>query len=186
MTKKKLREYAIPIIERIAQHRRRNVFAYYDSNDVKQEIWVLCLQALDKFDPTKVSPGIPIKKQIEHFLNNHVSNRMKNLKRDKYFRPQPIKSGVNRAKIRMDLVNALPLDICETKEGIIPLGSASRNHDPVSHSLAKETIEFIEFRLPPHLKTPFIDLLSGNKVSNPTKIKLQELIKEILSELNDE
>ena len=44
---------AYPIIERLAKSRSANgAFAYYGNNDVHQEIWCMCLEALDRYDPT--------------------------------------------------------------------------------------------------------------------------------------
>jgi len=64
---------AYPIIDNLAKSRSRNgKFAYYESSDVYQEIWGMCLEALEKYDPN-IGP-------IENYLVVHVTNRIKNLK----------------------------------------------------------------------------------------------------------
>jgi hypothetical protein len=56
---------AYPVIERLAKLRSANgSFAYYTSKDVYQEVWCMCLEALDRYDP-EIGP-------IENYLVRHV------------------------------------------------------------------------------------------------------------------
>lgn len=185
MSKEQLLECARPIIAKIAKNRRNQKFAYYEGVDIEQEVWVLCLQALESYDSDKASKGNVLEKQIEHFLNHHVANRLKNLMRDKYFRPEPDESRVGHAKARMNLVNALPLDICDEHEDITVLGSANRTCDPVAFFIAQETRDIIISKLSDDLVEPFISILGGNKLKKSLEMRLQEEVAEILQEIDD-
>lgn len=184
--KEELLERASPIIAKIAKSRRSQKFAYYEGVDVEQEVWVFCLQALERYDPDKASPDISFEKQIEHFLNHHVTNRLKNLMRDKYFRPEPDKSHTGYVKTRINLVNALPIDTCDINKNGTVIGSANNNCDPVSSSIAEEMIDLILSKLSDDLIEPFMDLLGGNKLRKSIEMKLQEAVAEILQEIEYE
>ncbi len=52
-------------------------FGYFTSEDIEQEVAVLCLQAMPKYDG---------RRPLENFLWTHAHHRLCNLKRDKYER----------------------------------------------------------------------------------------------------
>lgn len=171
---------AEPIIERLAKSRSANgAFAYYENKDVSQEIWCMCLEALGRYDPT-IGP-------IENYLVRHVTNRIKNLKRDKYFRPGSDVPTSGLARTRMNLVNALPLggggDVAE--QGVL-LCSSSVGVDPIDYILCEETLLYIRERLPEHLFEPFEELIGNNKVRNPLVEEIRQKVAEILSERKDD
>jgi hypothetical protein len=53
-------------------------FSYFDSEDIKAEIRIICLEAIKTFNPKKAT--------IETFLNRCIKTRMQNFKRDNFFR----------------------------------------------------------------------------------------------------
>lgn len=187
MMKEKLLEIAYPIIAKIAKTRKSQKFAYYEGIDIEQEVWVFCLQAMNKYDPDKASYGLSTEKKIEHFLNNHVTNRLINLMRDKYFRPEnKLTSKFGNSGTRMNLVNALPLDICDANNIDRILGSGTNYSDPVSSLLAQETIHIILCKLPSELVDSFKSLIGGNKIRKSVEMHLQEEVARILQELDDD
>lgn len=164
---------AYPVIEKLATNRSRNGdFAYYEPADVYQEIWGMCLDAMNRYD---VGMG-----QIENFLVVHVTNRLKNLKRDKYFRPgdDVVTSGL--ARNRMDLVNALPLDHSEMVENCSVWCSTSPGIDPAEYILCCETVEYILDRLPERLKPEFESLINNNKIRGVVLDEIRNRVAEIL------
>jgi len=62
------------IIDKIANEHSHKVFGYLDQNDVKNEIWVICLEKIKEFDTSKG--------KLEHFLRSLVKNRMINRFKD--------------------------------------------------------------------------------------------------------
>lgn len=65
-------------IHEIAEKHKNDNFLYLSQNDIKQKIYSICYEALNKFDQEKSS--------IKTFLTRCVTNRLKNFKRDNYFR----------------------------------------------------------------------------------------------------
>ncbi len=163
------------MIQQIASQRKNNhAFAHYTSEDIEQEVWVMCLDALHRYNPA-TGP-------LEHFLNSHVTNRLKNLKRDKYFRPGSCVATSGAAKTRMNLINALPLDNFDVSEDSVVLGAASLEPDPFMQLLADETRDYITDRLPPDMKPIFFAVMSGNKIRQPIMDKFRKIVAVILKE----
>lgn len=166
---------ACPIIERLANGRSaRGAFAYYEPKDVYQEVWCMCLEALDRYDST-IGP-------IENYLVRHVTNRLKNLKRDKYFRPGSDLPTSGLARTRMNLVNALPLGCGDIAEQGVLLGSTSIGVDPIDFVLCAETLLYIRERLPENLLESFGELISNNRLRSPLVEEIRQKVAEILVE----
>jgi len=165
---------ATPIIHKLASSRSSNgSFAYFEDQDIYQEIWRMCLDALKRYDRDK-GP-------IENYLVRHVTNRMRNLRRDRYFRPGYDMSTSGLAKTRMDLVNALSIDESIIDDSIFPLCSSAFNIDPLGLILCEETIIYIQGELSGYLLESFNELLGNNHIRKPILEELREKIAEILS-----
>lgn len=172
---KKLMDEAIPIITKIANDNRNNTFAYYTSEDIKQSVWQMCLDALKRY---KKNRG-----PLENFLRAHVSNRLKNLKRDNYFNHTD-EDHVIWSK--MNIVNAIPMH--STSTGNNPdfvLGLKDDKNNPYDFAITEELKQYIINRLDEDLVQDFIDLINGNKIRKHILILLQKMIKEILIEYGD-
>lgn len=166
---------ASPVIERLAKSRSANgSFAYYEAKDVYQEVWCMCLEALDRYDPT-IGP-------MENYLVRHVTNRIKNLKRDRYFRPGSDIPTSGLARTRMNLVNALSLGGGDIAEQGVLLCSTAVNVDPVEYVLCNETLTYIRQHIPDELLEPFEDLIGNNKVRSPLVEEVRQKVAEILVE----
>lgn len=169
---------AYPIIERLAMSRSTNgAFAHYEKNDVYQEIWGMCLEAMKRYDP-QIGP-------IENYLVRHITNRLKNLKRDNYFRPGSDISSSGFARTQMNLINALPLGDDNIAEHGILLCSTPINIDPIEYILCDETLEYIRQRLPDDLCELFEELINNNKIRSPLIEEIRQKVAEILNERED-
>lgn len=174
----KILNEAYPIIERLAKARSsRGAFAYYESSDIYQEVWRMCLQALERYD-SKIGP-------IENYLVRHVTNRLKNLKRDNYFRPgsDAVTSGL--ARTRINLVNALPLEGGDIAEQINLVSTSPMGAEPIDYIVCEETLIYIKEKLPDELQQPFEDLMGNNKLRCPVVQEIRQAVAEILSERED-
>ena len=78
MDKNKLYEKYEDTIEEIADLKKTKAFAFFEEEDIKQEVRLICFNALEKFDESKSS--------VRTYLWSCVTNRLNNLKRDKYYR----------------------------------------------------------------------------------------------------
>ena len=168
-----------PIIERLAKSRGSNgSFAYYEDKDVYQEVWCMCLDALDRYNPN-IGP-------IENYLVRHVTNRLNNLKRDKYFRPGSDLSTSGLARTRMNLVNALPLGCGDIAEQGVLLCSTIISIKPIDYLLCEETLQYIRERLPLELCEPFEELICNNKIRSVLTEEIRQKVAEILTERDDD
>jgi len=170
-------ELAIPIITKIAKlHRKSNIFAYYTEDDIEQEIWILCLDALKRY--------IKNRGNLEHYLNTHVSNRLKNLKRDKYYRPDDDISVNSKSRQRMNLINALPINIIKdsTRNRLLASSSSSCVNNPSDILTYYETKKYLEDNIPIDLLSSFNELISGNKIPRSILNKLRIIVVKILKD----
>lgn len=172
-----LLDEAYPIIDRLAKIRSINgSFAYYDSQDVSQEVWCMCLDAMDRYDP-QIGP-------IENYLARHVSNRMKNLKRDRYFRPGHDIESSGLARIRMNLVNAIPLGPDTSEDGTF-LCSTANSVEPVQYLICNESLISIIDQLSDDCRSTVDELLGNNPVKGFLLDELRQEVTEILREMDD-
>ena len=72
MTKDEVIDKIKIVVDRIAP---RYTFHGYDIDDMKQEAFIICIDALDRYDQ---------KRPLENFLAVNLSNRLKNFVRDNY------------------------------------------------------------------------------------------------------
>lgn len=176
---KKLMDLACPVIDKIAKSRQnKNTFAYYDKKDIYQEIWALCLDALKRYKPENG--------ELENFLNTHVSHRIKNLKRDMYFRPEKDSSLSKRTMNRINIVNALPIGDSDVSNIAKPLSPSSNIYDPIDYCISTELQEYLMKNLPDDFKKYLELLISGQKIKKRILLVLREHVSTLIRKFNGE
>jgi DNA-directed RNA polymerase specialized sigma24 family protein len=73
MTEQQVIDQINIVVNRIAP---KYIFGTYGIDDIKQEAFIICMDALERYDP---------KRPLENFLSVHLSNRLKNFVRDNYY-----------------------------------------------------------------------------------------------------
>jgi RNA polymerase sigma factor (sigma-70 family) len=73
MNEKQVLDVISLVVNRIAP---KYTFQGYEVDDIKQEAFLICMDALDRYDQ---------KRPLENFLSVHLSNRLKNFIRDNYY-----------------------------------------------------------------------------------------------------
>ena len=73
MTTEQVMKTIQTVVNRIAP---KYTFNTYDVDDIKQEAFIICMDALERYDQ---------KRPLENFLSVHLSNRLKNFVRDNYY-----------------------------------------------------------------------------------------------------
>lgn len=175
MATQALLDEAYPIIKYIADIRRKNgAFAYFTNDDISQEVWAMCLDALERYDAS-IGP-------LENYLVSHVSNRLKNLKRDKYFRPGSDVATSGYAHVRINLVNALPLDGGDVDSRHVVFGSSFINIDPLERTICNETLEYLRSNLSDGFLDAFDDLVNGNKIRKTLTDSVRMEVSRLLAE----
>jgi len=157
------------IIEKVINRTApKYTFGYYELDDIKQESYIICLDAMKNYDNNR---------PLENFLSKHLSNRLKDLKRNKYFRHNV--QNDSHARLNEAKKNLMDLrQFCQIAEYDHPLDE-SHLEDKIS---TEEALELVMDSIAPSLRNDFLRMANGVSIS-PTKRKnVTEAIKEILGE----
>lgn len=146
----------LKVIDRIAP---KYIFGFYDLDDIKQESYIICLEILPKYD--NVRP-------FENFVSRHLSNRLKDLIRNKYSR----KGGSDRHKQLIDSKK----NLTDLKE--MPTDFPFYERD----AGIADSVEKILEELSPSMRNDWNRLLNGVPVQSARKANLFKRVKEILGE----
>jgi hypothetical protein len=195
--KESLPPETIDVINRIADANARNVFAFLDPDDIRSEVWVICLTALDEFDKNS---GY----KLEHFLRVTVKNRLVNKFKEMtksvnspcpkcpYYDPGNSvndcgKYGENRhhckkwSEYNNTVVSRNAL-LNPTVEGV----ERSYSSNPLKKMILDELLEVIRPRLREEFIHSFETLVSGGKVHKSRLKKLQSEISKCFSKEEQE
>ena len=123
---------------------RLGTFAYYDADDLRQEIAIIILNASDKFDASKV------KNCSKQYYFTCVSNRLRNLHRDKNSKIVDVAQGGN---------------IYDLDEDLHPTDTATHNN-----IMTNDLFSYVTARIPPSLMADFQQMMkSGGEGVTPYK-----------------
>ena len=177
MTEKQVLQTIQKVVHRIA-HKFK--FGYYDYDDICQEGTIIAMEGLNRYDGHR---------PLENFLAVHVSNRLKNFKRDNFCRQESISpSGDTKAswETRNNAKRFLmePLDIAEIhdeKESSMKVG----NHfiDTIEE---KEIIEIIDKKLEVSMRSDYLRMLHGVYVPKTRREQIIDAVMVIIMENTDE
>lgn len=157
----KQQEIILKVIDRIAP---KYTFSYYELDDIKQESFIICLEAVEKYDNSR---------PFENFISKHLSNRLKTLIRDKY----------SRSNIESEKHEKLN----QSKKNLMDLKSVDGSYkiyedDIIERMSTSEAIETLMRELPPSMRNNFYRLANGVSIQSSKKQALFEKVKEILGE----
>ena len=150
MTEKEVHETFMLVINKIAP---KYVFDGYDLNDIKQEAYIICISAMDRYED-----GRP----LENFLSVNLSNRLKNLLRDNNI--------YNTNEVKKQISHPVSLSQC------------SNVIDEKDFELTEweEIKDKIDGKIPLELRKDYLKLVSGIAVKPKQKQEVISAIKEIL------
>ena len=177
-------------------------FGYHELEDMRQEARLLALQGLDKYDNER---------PLENFLWTHVRNRLFNLKRNKYERPNkpcddcPIKAyRKNSVKFPSECTEFEDKFNCSLYSGWFTRNTAKKNilqpvwlgnlkeQDSEEHTKIcvdydgelenKEIQLLLDKYLPIEMRSDYLKILYKYSVPKNRKTKVVECIDNILKE----
>lgn len=154
-------EIILKVIERIAP---KYTFGYYEIDDIKQESYIICLEALSKYDKSR---------PFENFISKHLSNRLKTLIRDKYSRSNiesPKHERLNRDKRNLMDLKSVDREYKVSEDNIL------------DRMQTEEAMEMLMDALPPSMRNNFFRLANGVSIQSSKKQALFDKVKEILGE----
>ena len=177
MTEEQVLQTIQKVVRRIA-HKFK--FGYYDYDDICQEGTIIALEGLNRYDG---------RHPLENFLAVHVSNRLKNFKRDNFCRQESI-SPSGETKASWDLRNNTkrflmePLDITEIRderESNMKVGN-----DFIDTVEQRELIDIIDRKLEVSMRSDYLRMLNGVYVPKTRREQIIDAVVTIVMEYTDE
>lgn len=140
-------------------------FASYDIDDIFQEAFIIGIDGLEKYDQER---------PLANFMFAHISNRLKNFKRNNYYR-----LDIGSAQEIQDRKKSLlePLDI----DNIYGISTRDETHENAHIS---ETLKSIDEKLPPKYRRDYLKLITNSPIPKGRKAVIMKVIQKILN--NDE
>jgi RNA polymerase sigma factor (sigma-70 family) len=152
MTKQQVIDQIQIVVDRISS---KYTFHGYEVDDIKQEAFIICMDALERYDQ---------KRPLENFLAVHLSNRLKNFIRDNFYtKDEEDKKKVMRPK---SLSN----------EDFIPV--TPPNTDNTID--AKAIQQIIDSQLPSEYRADYLKIINDVYVPKKRRQEVVDLIKELV------
>ena len=160
-------DQVVEVITRVARKLApKFVFASYDAYDI-QEAFLMGIEGLKRYDSSK---------PLENFMYAHINNRLKNFKRDNYYR---FDYG-NAQKIQERKKSILePMDIAA-------LYSVSTEDETISNAHIAEMLDLIDRKLPSELRGDYLRLQTNSSLPKGRKAIVIEAIEKIINGDYDE
>lgn len=157
MTRDQVIEQINIVVNRIAP---KYTFGTYGVDDIKQEAFIICMDALTRYDQ---------KRPLENFLSVHLSNRLKNFVRDNYYtKDEEEKKRVLKPKYI-------------SKEDIIYY-----DHNYDNKLEASNLKQIIDTHLPSEYRADYLKMINDVYIPKKKREELLSLIKHILETYTNE
>ena len=161
MTEQEVIETITKVVDRQAAKFR---FGYYEIEDMRQEAFIIAMDALDRYDE---------KRPLENFLAVHVNNRLKNFKRDNFYRMDNEKH--ESKKLIMD-----PIDISRVRD---EREKNMKCDDNFTEGLeVDEIVSIIDKHLDITMREDYLKMMNNVYVPKPRREQVQEAILSIMRE----
>ena len=133
----------------------RYIFPGYELDDIKQQAFIICLEALERYDENR---------PLENFLSHNLSNRLKNFVRDNYYLKKDPEAKKN-------LLKPLPIE-----EGF------NVSYEQSSYTDFSKLLYIIDTKLPVSLRENYLKFTSGAYLPRLEKTELLKVLREICEE----
>lgn len=193
----------IEIIERIVKQTKVVPYGYQTSDDIKQDIWIICLNALKEWQPDKITADTDsLAQAIEKFLRVTVNNRLVNRFKEV---TKTVRSPCPRCQYYKDDEPDFCLKYKFEKEKCSKfnkyLKSISRRNDLLNileepeernndlewdnEMTARNIQQKIKESLPPELLEDFENMLNGVSISKNSIKLIREISFKVIEENKD-
>ena len=152
----------VDTITRVAEKlSAKYTFAFYTIDDIKQEAFIIGMEALERYDE---------RKPLENFLFVHIANRLKNFKRDNYFRQDEGKAEKvqNRKKNLLEPANLENFSVVHDDK------------DFLSKISDAEMLDLIKRRIPADMRADYLRMCAGVSSSKNRKLEIESIIRGIV------
>lgn len=136
-------------------------FYGYTVDDIKQESYIICIEALERYDE---------KRPLENFLSVNLSNRLKNFIRDNYFVSE---SNDERIKV----LQPVQLDYEDT------LVDKKEKYSIDDEKIDKDSCNsYIDRVLPASMRMDYLKIINNIYITKSRRDEVVDKVKEILEE----
>jgi len=172
-------EQVLALLDNIANRfKMKYRFDIHDEDDIYQEAYVLAWQALDKYNGNH---------PLENFLTTHVSNRLKNFKRNNlYYKQEP---GIDSSKqeraewnerylSQKRIFEAITIDRIRDEHE----SNMRRPSDSENVLYYKQVAQCIDKFLPSELRIEYLKMKEGINIPKPRREYVMGVLKQILED----
>ena len=146
------------VVDRISP---RYTFYGYTLDDIKQEAFIICIEALNRYD------GI---RPLENFLSVNLSNRLKTFMRDNYFIGS---SNENRKKL------VQPAQLDHENSLVDHFDPSNEIYDRMN---TQDIINAIDDHMPSNMRMDYLKILNDIYIPRQRRNEVLEMISIILEE----
>ena len=158
MTEKQVVDQIDIVCNRISP---RYTFYGYTVDDIKQESFIICMEALNRYD------GI---RPLENFLSVNLSNRLKNFVRDNHFY-----AGDNEERIKL----MQPAQL-EYENNIVDVNNPyTTSYEDIE---LRDMAKLINEHMPAHIRMDYLKMINDVYITKQKKEDIIGIILEILRE----
>ena len=158
MTEKEVLDTMNVVVNRIAP---KYTFYGYDVHDIKQESYIICIDALERYDCVR---------PLENFLSVNLSNRLKNFIRDNHFM-------ANADAQRIKIAQPAQLEFEETlldENEKFSVDESIYDYQYLS--------DYIDKYLPASYRMDYLKMINNVYLPKTRKEELVTIVKEIMEE----
>lgn len=155
MTETEVTQIILKIASRL---KSKFTFPNVDEDDIEQEAFMIGMDALERYD------GI---RPLENFLSIHIKNRLKNYKRDHYYRQNN--------------------EVQQNKKKLLDAGSIDNfafllTKQYADTAVYKELMRYIDQNLPSNLRSDYLRFQNDQSLNKTKKNNLIKCLRAILEE----
>ena len=157
MTEQEVVDQIEKVCNRIAP---RYTFYGYALDDIKQEAFIICMEALNRYDNSR---------PLENFLSVNLSNRLKNFVRDNHF----IHTD------DLDRVRVLKPAQLDHENAVVDANDNNITYDSIEF---KNMADIVDVKIPASLRLDYLRMINDVYITKQRREEIIETINEILQE----
>ena len=158
MTEQQVIDQIEKVCNRIAP---KYTFYGYTADDLKQESFIICMEALHRYDESR---------PLENFLSVNLSNRLKNFVRDNHFY-----AGDNEERIKL----MQPAQL-EYENNIVEVNNPyTTSYEDIE---LRDMAKLINEQMPAHIRMDYLKMINDVYITKQKKEDIIGIILEILRE----
>jgi len=158
MTEEQVTEQIQIVCDRIAP---RYTFHGYTIQDMKQEAFIICMEALHRYDESR---------PLENFLSVNLSNRLKNFVRDNHYI-----AGDSSCRVKI----SQPAQLEHANSIVDNEGSMSTTYEEIE---SRDMVYLINKYLPANMRMDYLKMINEVYITKQKRDDVIETILDILEE----